>query len=81
MVNYIEELGVDIFAVPQTSKGCRNFSSVPQPPDNLKRFFQDIDRAIGGGALLGLFLSESRVVEHGGTRPVIMIRDDANGPQ
>ena len=78
MVNYIEELGVDIFAVPQPSKGCRNFSSLRQPPESLKRFFQDIDRAIGGGTLLGLFLSESRVVEYGGNRPVIMIRDDAD---
>ncbi len=78
MVSYIKQFGVDIFALPQPSKGCRNFSSLPEPPDQLGRFFQEIDRSIGGGALLGLFLSESRALEYGEHRPVIMIRNDAD---
>lgn len=78
MVNYIEQMGVDIFALPQPTKGCRNFSALPEPPDQLGRFFQEIDRSIGGGALLGLFLSESRALEYGEHRPVIMIRSDAD---
>ncbi len=78
MVSYIEQSRVNIFAVPRPSKGCHNFSTLPSPPDQLQRFFQEVDRSIGGGALLGLFLSKSRAREYGENRSVILIRDDAD---
>ena len=78
MVNSMERTGVDIFAVPQPSRGCHNFLSLPNPPLSLEGFFRQIDRSIGGGALLGLFLSERRASGYGVNSPVIMIRTDAD---
>ena len=78
MVNSIERRGVNIFAVSLPSRGCHNFLSLLNPPASLESFFRQIDNSFGGGALLGLFLSDRRASGFGINNPVIMIRTDAD---